>query len=37
MADSLDDAAELAGPGPVELIANYSAFQQVRSELAHAR
>lgn len=34
VADSLADAAELAGPGPVELIANYSSFQQVRGELA---
>ena len=37
VADSLAAAAELAGPGPVELIANYSAFQQVRSELARDR
>ncbi len=37
VADSLVAAAGLAGPGPVELIANYSAFQQVRSELARAR
>jgi len=37
VADSLAAAAELAGPGPVELIANYSAFQQIRSELARAR
>ncbi len=37
VADSLAAAADLAGPGPVELIANYSSFQQVRAELAHGR
>jgi lipid II isoglutaminyl synthase (glutamine-hydrolysing) len=31
---SLAEAARAAGPGPVDLIANYSAFQQVRAELA---
>jgi UDP-N-acetylmuramyl tripeptide synthase len=36
-ATSLVDAARRAGPGPVDLIANYSAFQQVRSELEHSR
>ena len=29
----LAEAARTAGPGPVDLIANYSAFQQVRAEL----
>jgi UDP-N-acetylmuramyl tripeptide synthase len=32
-ATGLADAARRAGPGRVELIANYSAFQQVRAEL----
>jgi UDP-N-acetylmuramyl tripeptide synthase len=37
IARSLVEAAGLVGPGRVELIANYSAFQDVRSELARAR
>ncbi len=36
-ATGLTDAARRAGPGPVDLIANYSAFQQVRAELDRHR
>jgi UDP-N-acetylmuramyl tripeptide synthase len=32
----LTEAARAAGPGPVDLIANYSAFQQVRAELGRS-
>jgi UDP-N-acetylmuramyl tripeptide synthase len=33
---TLAEAARAAGPGPVDLIANYSAFQQVRAELGRS-
>ena len=33
---TLADAARAAGPGPVDVIANYSAFQQVRAQLGKA-
>ena len=36
-ATSLRNAAEIVGPGPVHLVANYSAFQQSRATLAHRR
>jgi UDP-N-acetylmuramyl tripeptide synthase len=35
-ADDLADAARRTAPGPVDVIANYSAFQQVRAELRRA-
>jgi lipid II isoglutaminyl synthase (glutamine-hydrolysing) len=36
LADSVDDAVQQVPPGPVDVIANYTAFQQIRTALGRA-
>lgn len=35
MCDTLDEAVQLAPPGQIELIANYTAFQDVRRRVGN--
>jgi hypothetical protein len=36
LADGVDDAVQQVPPGPLDVIANYTAFQQIRTALGRA-